>query len=63
LQANGAQKQAGITILVCDKAYFKPKLVRRDKERSLYFDKWNHPSRRYNNYKHIFTEHQHTQFP
>jgi hypothetical protein len=32
LQANGAQKQAGIAIFIPDKADFKPKLVRRDKK-------------------------------
>jgi hypothetical protein len=29
---NGAQKQAGIVILISNKADHKPKLVRRDKE-------------------------------
>jgi hypothetical protein len=30
--ANGTPKQAGVTTLVSTKAYFKPKLVRKDKE-------------------------------
>jgi hypothetical protein len=31
-QESGSQKQAGTAILVVDKAHFKQKLVRRDKE-------------------------------
>jgi exonuclease III len=31
-QANGPQKQAGVAILISDKAVFKPTLVKRDKE-------------------------------
>jgi hypothetical protein len=31
-QANGTQKQAGEAVLIYDKADFKPKLVRREKE-------------------------------
>jgi hypothetical protein len=31
-QANGTQKQAEVTIFMSDKAYFKPKLVKRNKE-------------------------------
>jgi hypothetical protein len=30
VQANGIQKQAGVAILISDKADFKPKLVKRD---------------------------------
>jgi hypothetical protein len=31
-QANGAQKEARVAILKSEKAHFKPKLIRRDKE-------------------------------
>jgi hypothetical protein len=31
-QANGTQKQAEVTIFMSDKAYFKPKLLKRNKE-------------------------------
>jgi hypothetical protein len=31
-QANAAPKQAGVAILISEKADFKPKFVRRDKE-------------------------------
>jgi exonuclease III len=31
-QANGPKKQAGVTILILDKIYFQPKVIRKDKE-------------------------------
>jgi hypothetical protein len=31
-QANGARNQAGVALLISNKADFKPKLVRRDEE-------------------------------
>jgi hypothetical protein len=31
-QANGLKKQAGVAILICDKFYFQPKVIKKDKE-------------------------------
>jgi hypothetical protein len=43
-QANGAQSQERIALLISDKADFKLKLE--EKRRSLHIDKWNNQSGR-----------------
>jgi hypothetical protein len=42
---NGGQKQAGVPLLIFDKADFKTKLIRGDKESCFILIKGNHPSR------------------
>ena len=55
---HGEQKKSGIAILISDKIDFKIKAVERDKK-ALYNDQRIN-SRRYNNYKYIFTQHRST---
>jgi preprotein translocase subunit SecD len=47
VQINGVQKQARVAILISNKADFKTKLVKRDKEG--HFTLRNNPSREFNN--------------
>ena len=39
LQANGLKKQAGVAILVSNKIYFQPKVIKKDKEGHITFIK------------------------
>jgi hypothetical protein len=53
-QAYGARKQTGVAIVISDKADFKTKLVRQDKDGHI--DKGDNPSSVYNNCKQIRTK-------
>ena len=57
-QANGDQKKAGVTIFKSGKIDFKIKAVKRDT--TLHNDQRITPTRRYNNYKYICTQHRST---
>ena len=54
--ANRDQKKAGVAILISDKIDFKTKTVQRQRW-TLHNDQRINPRRRYNNYKHICTQH------
>jgi exonuclease III len=55
-QVNVPRKQAGVPILISDKADFKPTLIKQDKEGHSILIKGN------NNYQPIYTQHQCTLF-
>ena len=57
---NGDQKKAGVAILISDKIDFEIKAMKRDQRRILHNDQRISPRRRYNNYKHICTQHRNT---
>jgi len=54
---NRDQKKAGVAIFISDKIDFKTKAVKRE---TLHNDQRINPIRRYNNYKHICTQHRST---
>ena len=56
-QANEDQKKARVAILISDKIDFDIKAVKRDKKRTLHNNQRVNPTRRYNNYKYICTQH------
>ena len=58
--ANRDQKKARVAILISDKIDFKTKAVNKRQRRSLHNDQRINPRRRYNNYKHICTQHRST---
>ena len=58
--ANRDQKKAGVAILISDKIDFEIKAMKRDQRRILHNDQRISPRRRYNNYKHICTQHRNT---
>ena len=57
---NGDQKKAGVAILISDKIDFEMKANEKRQKRTLHNDQKMNPIRRYNNYKHICTEHRST---
>ena len=57
--ANGDQKKAGVAILISDKIDFEIKAVKRDR-RTLHNDQRINSRGRYNNHKHICTQHNST---
>jgi hypothetical protein len=62
-QANGPRKQAGVAILILDKADFKPTLIKQDKEgHSILIKVEIHTPKVSNNYQPICTQRQCTQF-
>ena len=54
---NGHQKKARVAILTSGKLDFKAKTVTRDKERALYHNKGDNPTRRSKNCKYLCTQH------
>lgn len=62
-QANGIQKQTEEVIFKHNKTYLSPKLKEtKTKTKSYILLKRTNISRRYNNYKNMFTRHQHSLF-
>jgi hypothetical protein len=61
-QANGPRKQAGAVNLISDKVDFKPTLIKRGKEGHFHSNKRGNRPKGNNNYQHICTQCQRTQF-
>jgi hypothetical protein len=61
IKLNRDPKQAGVATVISDKADFKAQFLRSNKEGPFILTRKN-PLRRDNNYKHICTKFQHTQF-
>ena len=57
--ANVDQKKAGVAILISDKIDFDIKAVKRQR-RTLHNNQRINPTKRYNNYKYICTQHRST---
>ena len=59
--ANGSEMKAEVAILILDKIDFKT-YCNRSQRRTLYNNhKGNNPTRRYNNYKYLCTQHERNQ--
>ena len=58
--ANNREKKTGLAVLISDKIDFKTKKVNRDKEGHCKNDKRVNPTRRYNHYKYVCTQHRST---
>ena len=58
--ANRDQKKAGVSILISDKIDFIKKGCEKRQRRTLHNDQRINPTRRYNNYKYICTQHRST---
>jgi hypothetical protein len=56
-QTNEPRKQAGVVILISEKVDFKPKLIRKCRERHYILIKGKNPPRGHFSSKHLYTKH------